>query len=102
MVSGRYFFPNAPLLCLNWMPARAVTSTNSIGPDGLGFAASAGGRFSAGGLTIGTSTGCGLDETFSWGVAVSPPAGLRSQPRAAIENSARNILYRRNRDRGNS
>src|SRR6266478_9401108 len=34
MVSGRYFFPNAPVLCLKWMPAWAVTSVNSIGPDG--------------------------------------------------------------------
>jgi len=35
IVSGRYFPPNAPVLCLKWMPACAVTSTNSIGPDGL-------------------------------------------------------------------
>src|SRR6267378_4501949 len=34
MVSGRYFFPKAPLLCLKWMPAREVTSVNSMGPAG--------------------------------------------------------------------
>jgi hypothetical protein len=34
MVSGRYLFPKAPLLCLKWMPACAVTSVNSIGPEG--------------------------------------------------------------------
>jgi hypothetical protein len=28
MVSGRYFFPALPLLCVNLMPAAAVTSTN--------------------------------------------------------------------------
>src|SRR5262245_54987986 len=27
-VSGRYFFPNAPLLCVNVIPAAAVTSVN--------------------------------------------------------------------------
>src|SRR5271155_3238810 len=35
IVSGKYFLPNAPELCLKWMPACVVTSTNSIGPDGL-------------------------------------------------------------------
>src|SRR5258705_8018513 len=35
-VSGRYFFPKAPLLCLKCMPACAETSVNSIGPDGRG------------------------------------------------------------------
>src|SRR5271170_7497682 len=33
MVSGRYFFPNAPLLCLKWMPASSVISVNWIGPE---------------------------------------------------------------------
>src|SRR5215210_1423537 len=53
-VSGKYFFPKAPLLCLKCMPACADTSVNSIGPDGRGgvglaigegvwFATSAGG-----------------------------------------------------------
>src|SRR5579871_218391 len=36
IVSGRYFFPNAPLLCLKWIPACAVTSMNWIGPEGRG------------------------------------------------------------------
>src|SRR5829696_2195769 len=35
-VSGRYFLPNAPLLCLKRSPAWAVTSVNSIGPEGRG------------------------------------------------------------------
>jgi hypothetical protein len=34
IVSGRYFLPNAPLLCLKRIPACAVTSVNSMGPDG--------------------------------------------------------------------
>src|ERR1700728_2995634 len=34
MVSGRYFFPKAPLLCLNRIPACAVTYVNSLGPEG--------------------------------------------------------------------
>jgi hypothetical protein len=34
MVSGRYFSPKAPLLCLKWIPACAETSVNVIGPDG--------------------------------------------------------------------
>src|SRR5204863_9769903 len=53
-VSGKYFFPKAPLLCLKCIPACADTSVNSIGPDGRGgvglgdgvgdwFATSAGG-----------------------------------------------------------
>src|SRR5882762_2271077 len=35
-VSGKYFFPKAPLLCLKCIPACADTSVNSIGPDGRG------------------------------------------------------------------
>jgi hypothetical protein len=34
MVSGRSFLPNAPLLCLKWIPACAVTSVKVIGPVG--------------------------------------------------------------------
>ena len=48
MVSGKYFFPNAPLLCLKRMPAWAVTSVNSMGPEGrAGVAIESG----AGGVT---------------------------------------------------
>src|SRR6476620_7039042 len=36
IVSGKYFFPNAPLLCLKRIPACAVTSVNSIAPEGRG------------------------------------------------------------------
>src|SRR5580693_1689757 len=34
MVSGRYFLPKAPELCLKRMPAWVVTSVNSMAPDG--------------------------------------------------------------------
>src|SRR4029077_14630883 len=34
IVSGRYFLPKAPVLCLKRMPACAVTSVNSMGPEG--------------------------------------------------------------------
>ena len=54
MVSGRYFFPNAPVLCLKWMPAWAVTSVNSIGPEGRG-----GSRYSVAGAGGGSVTGAG-------------------------------------------
>src|SRR5690349_25056490 len=36
IVSGRYFLPKAPLLCLKRIPASVVTSVNSIGPAGRG------------------------------------------------------------------
>src|ERR1043166_8084643 len=36
MVSGKYFLPNAPLLCLKRIPACPVTSVNSITPEGRG------------------------------------------------------------------
>src|SRR5262245_60827327 len=36
IVSGKYFLPKAPLLCLKRMPAWELTSVNSIGPDGRG------------------------------------------------------------------
>ena len=36
IVSGKYFFPKAPLLCLKRMPAAAVTSVNSMAPVGRG------------------------------------------------------------------
>src|ERR1039457_2176380 len=42
MVSGRYFFPNAPLLCLKRIPACAVTSVKLIGPEGRSSLFSAG------------------------------------------------------------
>src|SRR5690242_7905225 len=63
IVSGRYFFPKAPLLCLKWMPAWAVTSVNSIGPDGRGGVGlgdgDAAASCSAGELDVGaTVAGC--------------------------------------------
>src|SRR3981081_4285667 len=35
-VSGKYFFPKAPLLCLKCIPACADTSVNSNRPEGRG------------------------------------------------------------------
>jgi hypothetical protein len=63
MVSGRYFFPNAPVLCLKWMPACAVTSVNSIGPEGLAGVALAAGAGVGSGMAevtaVGPADGCG-------------------------------------------
>src|SRR5713226_10188608 len=59
MVSGRYFFPNAPLLCLKWIPAWAVTSVNSIGPEGRAGAALETG---VGGVGTGAEAGAGGAE----------------------------------------
>src|SRR5579875_1289022 len=42
MVSGRYFFPKAPLLWRKWMPAGEAASTKVMGPEGRGAAALAG------------------------------------------------------------
>src|ERR1700692_4378326 len=52
MVSGRYFLPNAPVLCLKWMPDWAVTSTNSIAPEGRGTSD----------FTCGVATGEGVTD----------------------------------------
>src|SRR5271169_4533549 len=63
MVSGKYFLPNAPLLCLKWIPAWAVTSVNSIGPEGraagagVGAGAGTGAAVCAGGGEL--TVGCG-------------------------------------------
>ena len=54
IVSGRYFFPNAPLLCLKRIPACEVISLNSIGPEGRKRAVMSGvvgASFAAGGST---------------------------------------------------
>src|SRR5579862_177795 len=56
MVSGKYFFPNAPLLCLKWMPAWEVTSVNSIGPEGRA-APSIGADAGGGGAVADTGAG---------------------------------------------
>ena len=64
MVSGRYFFPKAPVLCLKWMPAWAVTSVNSIGPEGRA------------GALLGAGAGGGLRdrELVPWQVNWQPVA----------------------------
>src|ERR1700675_3450786 len=71
MVSGRYFFPNAPVWCLKWIPAWAVTSVTSIGPEGrVGAVLGAG----AGGADTGTAAGGG-ELTAGCGEAVSGGIG---------------------------
>src|SRR6267378_7151386 len=55
-VSGKYFFPKAPLLCLKCIPACAETSVNSIGPDGRGGVGLGDGE----GVWIATSAGVAL------------------------------------------
>src|SRR5580704_2727289 len=69
MVSGRYFFPKAPLLCLKRMPALAVTSVNSMGPEGragFGF-----GIVSDRCDSDGVGAAVGVDSTACFGIAVS-------------------------------
>src|SRR6266496_911117 len=63
MVSGKYFWPKAPLLCWKWMPACSVTSVNWMGPEGRG---------GVGAVAVGSgSAGCGVaegcDEAFRSG-----------------------------------
>ena len=76
IVSGRYFFPKAPLLCLKRMPAVALTSVYSIGPDGRG----------------GVGVGVGLAATTSLGVALSTGAvadGCLHADRTSMATSTR-------------
>src|SRR5580765_5584171 len=63
MVSGRYFFPKAPVLCLKWMPACAVTSVKTIEPDGREGCAEVGGGEADAVCVDGTGTDAGADET---------------------------------------
>src|SRR5580700_1432487 len=95
MVSGRYFFPNAPLLCLKWMPAWAVTSMNSIGPEGLAFMAFA--------FVVVPSVDCVAAESAgsAWGggfavdeIALASSADLRPQPMATTETSSKRAKLR--------
>ena len=68
IVSGKYFFPNAPLLCLNRMPASAVTSVNSIAPlgrGGVGLAEGDGDAVATSFVCDGAvACGCCLQETI--------------------------------------
>src|ERR1700677_1928222 len=69
MVSGRYFSPNAPLLCLKWMPASAVTSVNVMGPEGREGALGDGSVFSTGFVFF--AEGCtGAVIDFDWQPAI--------------------------------
>src|SRR5277367_4034469 len=94
MVSGRYFFPKAPLLCLKWMPAWAVTSTNSIGPEGLegaGFVSEAASAEGAG-AEVGAGVG---DGATAGGDAVRTSAiGFDLQPAARNESASKRRRHR--------
>src|SRR6266576_2644623 len=69
IVSGKYFFPNAPLLCLKRMPACADTSVNSIAPVGLGGVGLAEGDGEAAAISFWGATvdgaGCFLQDKSS-------------------------------------
>src|SRR6478672_6616693 len=70
IVSGRYFLPNAPLLCLKRMPACVVTSVNSIAPEGRGGVGLADGEGEAvatisDGCAVGFCAACLLHEVTS-------------------------------------
>src|SRR6185437_15447007 len=71
MVSGRYFFPKAPLLRTKRIPAAVVTSVNRIGPVGR----------SAAGATDAVFFGAG---DFSVAAAFSVVAGFDLQPAASV------------------
>src|SRR5580658_1323333 len=68
IVSGRYFFPKAPLLCLKWISACAVTSVKRTGPEvrttlalcGAGFSGTVAGA-GFGGVLVCVCSGIGAD-----------------------------------------
>src|SRR5882724_5951125 len=87
MVSGRYFFPKAPVLCLKWMPALAVTSVNSMGPEGRAELTSAADEGAGAGVP-GVEADCG-DSTAGLGEAASEEfEGCGLQPANANKRSA--------------
>src|SRR5579864_689664 len=88
MVSGRYFFPKAPLLYLKWMLACAVTSVNWIGPEGLGDAEPdflsvmrSTAITAAGGVTL--ATACATRLSASKGACVTVPLQPKSNAKDA-------------------
>src|SRR5215210_9094066 len=73
MVSGRYFLPKAPLLCLKRMPASGVTSVNSIAPEGRGGV----------GLGDGDATAAAVSVAGAAGATV---AGCLQAPKSAAKS----------------
>src|ERR1043166_9470023 len=76
IVSGKYFLPNVPLLCLKRIPACPVTSVNSIKPEGRGVVGVGEGDGDAGVATSGCCAAgfgadCLLHEVTSKSAAVS-------------------------------
>src|ERR1043165_3648248 len=74
IVSGRYFLPKAPLLCLKWMPASAVTSVNSLGTEGRG------------GVGLGDGDAVTAISAGAWACGVTLAADLQPQIEATKQN----------------
>src|SRR5580658_240241 len=89
MVSGRYFLPNAPLLCLKWMPACAVTSTNSIGPEGRVTSRFAFEMVSVEGCAVEVGDGAGEGDWVDGGLVSASVVGLCSQPAAKNDKASK-------------
>src|SRR5947209_14632707 len=81
-VSGRYFFPDRPLLWVNLIPEAAVTSVKVTFVAGAGLAALAGAF--GGAAALKASAGSRTTETASRRFA----AGFKSQPPAFTDDSA--------------
>src|SRR6267378_5818253 len=80
-VSGKYFFPKAPLLCLKCIPACAETSVNSIGPEGRGG--------------VGLTDGEGVWAATSEGGALTGVADcLHAENKSNITSSEQQIVGR--------
>src|SRR6266850_3888963 len=79
-VSGKYFFPKAPLLCLKCIPACADTSVNSIGPEGRG--------------RVGLATGEGVWAATSVGALTGVAECLHAENNSNITSSEQQIVGR--------
>jgi len=75
------------VLCLKWMPAWAVTSVNSIGPEGRAGASLAAGAGGGTGTGVGSAgselTVCGEELSWCSGARCLHPANARRTRRAA-------------------
>src|SRR5450755_1852241 len=80
MVSGRYFLPKAPELCLKWIPDWEVTSVNSMGPEARAEVRSPGPVVSWEGLTNVRGSGDGAGEEVMGVGAVVSAGGVCLQP----------------------
>jgi len=87
MVSGRYFFPKAPVLCLKWMPALAVTSVNSMGPERR--AEPVPGTGAGGGAGAGWADGAAEAGDFAEGVSDEDERGCLQLAKQRSAASAR-------------